>query len=52
MGIASETGLEEAHQLAHAAETALANVVPKLRTALVHAYPAKTAADGAAQHVG
>jgi hypothetical protein len=38
--------------LVDAAETVLTNVVPKLRTALVHAYPTKTAADGAAQHIG
>ena len=34
------TGLADAHQIAHAAEHALMHAVPKLGTALVHAYPA------------
>jgi cation diffusion facilitator family transporter len=35
--------LAEAHRIAHEAEHTLTHAVPKLRTALVHAYPAGTA---------
>src|SRR6202022_4193157 len=38
------TSLSDAHQLAHDAEHALTHAVPKLSTALVHAYPASHAA--------
>ncbi len=34
------TSLSDAHRLAHDAEHALTHAVPKLSTALVHAYPA------------
>lgn len=34
--------LSEAHQLAHHAEHSLTHAVPKLSTALIHAYPANT----------
>lgn len=34
--------LTDAHQLAHNAEHTLAHAVPKLSTALIHAYPAHT----------
>lgn len=37
--------LHEAHRLAHNAEHALTHAVPRLSTALVHAYPAMSAAD-------
>jgi divalent metal cation (Fe/Co/Zn/Cd) transporter len=37
------TSLSDAHQLAHDAEHALTHAVPKLSTALVHAYPASHA---------
>ena len=35
--------LSEAHRLAHAAEHTLTHAVPRLSTALVHAYPAMSA---------
>ena len=38
------TTLAEAHRIAHEAEHTLTHAVPKLSSALVHAYPA--AADG------
>jgi cation diffusion facilitator family transporter len=38
------TSLSDAHRLAHDAEHALTHAVPKLSTALVHAYPASHAA--------
>ncbi|HYR13191.1 MAG TPA: cation transporter dimerization domain-containing protein, partial [Mycobacterium sp.] len=34
--------LTDAHRLAHEAEHTLSHAVPKLSTALVHAYPANT----------
>jgi cation diffusion facilitator family transporter len=34
------TGLQQAHEIAHAAEHELTHVIPKLTTAMVHAYPA------------
>jgi cation diffusion facilitator family transporter len=39
LGVDAGTTLEEAHQLAHAAERRLTQAVPKLTTALIHAYP-------------
>ena len=41
--------LNEAHRLAHNAERTLTHAVPRLSTALVHAYPATPAADDRAQ---
>ena len=43
--------LAEAHRIAHEAEHTLTHAVPKLSSALVHAYPATTATsrDAAAQ---
>jgi cation diffusion facilitator family transporter len=40
LDIDAETSLEDAHRIAHRAEHALTHAVPKLSTALVHAYPA------------
>jgi cation diffusion facilitator family transporter len=40
LSIDADTSLEAAHRLAHAAEHTLTHAVPKLTTALVHAYPA------------
>jgi cation diffusion facilitator family transporter len=40
LSIDSSTSLDAAHQLAHDAETTLIHAVPKLTSALVHAYPA------------
>ncbi len=37
--------LAEAHAIAHSAEHSLTHAVPKLATALVHAYPAHDAAN-------
>ncbi|MEU2007154.1 cation diffusion facilitator family transporter [Rhodococcus sp. NPDC019627] len=45
LDIDPEISLAEAHRLAHEAEHTLTHAVPKLSTALVHAYPAH-------QHVG
>jgi cation diffusion facilitator family transporter len=39
------TSLPDAHRIAHEAEHTLTHAVPKLSTALVHAYPAHSAAD-------
>jgi cation diffusion facilitator family transporter len=39
LDIDSNTSLAEAHQLAHSAEHALTHAVPKLASAVVHAYP-------------
>ena len=39
------TSLTEAHRIAHEAEHTLTHAVPKLSTALVHAYPAHNTAD-------
>ena len=36
------TSLTDAHRIAHEAEHTLAHAVPKLSSALVHAYPANT----------
>ncbi len=36
------TSLTEAHRIAHDAEHSLTHAVPKLSSALVHAYPATT----------
>jgi len=43
LDIAADTSLANAHQLAHDAEHTLTHAVPKLSTALVHAYPARSA---------
>jgi cation diffusion facilitator family transporter len=40
LDIASTVSLADAHRVAHGAEHALTHAVPKLDTALVHAYPA------------
>lgn len=40
LDIAPESSLNEAHLLAHNAEHTLTHAVPKLSTALIHAYPA------------
>jgi divalent metal cation (Fe/Co/Zn/Cd) transporter len=40
LAIDPAVSLERAHQLAHDAEHTLTHAVPKLATALVHAYPA------------
>ena len=40
LSIDAATSLDAAHQLAHDAETTLIRAVPKLTSALVHAYPA------------
>jgi divalent metal cation (Fe/Co/Zn/Cd) transporter len=37
------TSLTEAHRIAHEAEHTLTHAVPKLSTALIHAYPANHA---------
>lgn len=42
LAIDSGTSLAEAHQLAHTAEHELTHAVPKLATAVVHAYPRAT----------
>lgn len=42
LDVASDTTLADAHRLAHDAEHALTHAVPKLSTALIHAYPAST----------
>jgi cation diffusion facilitator family transporter len=42
LSIDPATSLDAAHQLAHDAEHSLTHAVPKLTTALVHAYPAHT----------
>jgi cation diffusion facilitator family transporter len=48
LDIESSTSLTDAHRIAHDAEHTLTHAVPKLSTALVHAYPAhSTAATGA-----
>lgn len=47
LDIDSRTSLAEAHQLAHAAEHELTHAVPKLASAVVHAYPTGTGASGA-----
>ena len=39
LDVAPETSLQEAHRVAHHAEHALTHAVPKLSTALIHAYP-------------
>jgi cation diffusion facilitator family transporter len=41
LDIDADTTLNEAHQLAHDAEHTLTHAVPKLDTALVHAYPTR-----------
>lgn len=40
LDIDSNTSLAEAHRLAHSAEHELTHAVPKLASAVVHAYPA------------
>jgi cation diffusion facilitator family transporter len=40
LAIDDRTSLDDAHALAHAAEHTLTHAVPKLETAIVHAYPA------------
>ncbi|TPG25648.1 cation diffusion facilitator family transporter [Mycolicibacterium hodleri] len=40
LDVAPEISLQDAHGVAHAAEHALIHAVPKLSTALIHAYPA------------
>ena len=40
LDIDPDTSLADAHRLAHEAEHTLTHAVPKLSTALVHAYPA------------
>ncbi|CAN5778254.1 cation diffusion facilitator family transporter [soil metagenome] len=40
LDVAPDTSLADAHRVAHDAEHALTHVVPKLATALIHAYPA------------
>jgi cation diffusion facilitator family transporter len=40
LSIDRSTSLDDAHALAHAAEHTLTHAVPKLETAIVHAYPA------------
>jgi cation diffusion facilitator family transporter len=46
LDIDPRTSLEDAHRLAHEAEHTLTHVVPKLSTALVHAYPAHRESNG------
>jgi len=43
LDVDSQLGLRQAHELAHEAEHALAHAIPKLNTAVVHAYPAHPA---------
>lgn len=45
LSIDAATSLDAAHQLAHDAETTLIRAVPKLASALVHAYPAHPSDD-------
>jgi divalent metal cation (Fe/Co/Zn/Cd) transporter len=40
LDIDPDMSLREAHQLAHTAEHTLTHAVPRLSTALIHAYPA------------
>lgn len=40
LDISPDTTLAEAHRIAHEAEHTLTHAVPRLSTALVHAYPA------------
>jgi divalent metal cation (Fe/Co/Zn/Cd) transporter len=47
LSIDATTSLDAAHQLAHDAETTLIHAVPKLTSALVHAYPAHPHAEPA-----
>ena len=47
LNVAPGTTLDEAHQLAHSAEHELTHAVPKLTTALVHAYPPAAATEEA-----
>jgi cation diffusion facilitator family transporter len=42
LDIAPDTSLTDAHQVAHSAEHTLTHAVPKLASALIHAYPAAT----------
>lgn len=41
LDVAPETSLQDAHRVAHNAEHTLTHAVPKLSTALIHAYPAR-----------
>lgn len=45
LDIDAGTSLTDAHRIAHEAEHTLTHAVPKLSTALVHAYPAHSTAD-------
>jgi len=45
LDIDPETSLTDAHRIAHEAEHTLTHAVPKLSSALVHAYPASTPAE-------
>jgi cation diffusion facilitator family transporter len=45
LDIDPDMSLREAHRLAHTAEHTLAHAVPRLSTALIHAYPATPASD-------
>jgi divalent metal cation (Fe/Co/Zn/Cd) transporter len=40
LDIEADTSLADAHQVAHRAEHTLTHAVPKLSSALIHAYPA------------
>ncbi|MBJ7338633.1 cation diffusion facilitator family transporter [Mycolicibacterium sp.] len=40
LDVAPETSIGDAHRIAHDAEHALTHAIPKLSTALIHAYPA------------
>ena len=40
LDVSPQLSLRQAHQLAHEAEHALSHAIPKLDTAVVHAYPA------------
>jgi divalent metal cation (Fe/Co/Zn/Cd) transporter len=44
LDIDPSTTLTEAHRIAHEAEHTLTHAVPKLASALVHAYPVSTGA--------
>ncbi len=47
LDVAPETALRDAHELAHRAEHALIEGVPRLATAQVHAYPGHDVGDAA-----
>ena len=50
LDIAPDTSLTDAHLMAHNAEHTLTHAVPKLATALIHAYPANSAAAPPSNH--